>query len=428
MAGRRVESVAAPPQFAAHRTTSTVGDGGTIPLEVVVRLSMDAPGLGGAEARRDLYEIMDRDCSFEEKVERALALGERYLSVDNGHVAKIDQESDYWKAIASTDPPDGDFPVGLSLDLGETYCRRTATGESPVALHDAPAQGWADDPAYETHGLDCYHGTTITFDGEPYGTVCFVATDARSEPFSESETMFAELIARMIEHELYRERTERQLDRMDNFASILSHDLRNPLTVAQGHLDSARETDDDEDLRIVDESLDRIDELIDDVLTVARQGHQIDGTETVSLRELTDDCWGAVATADATLDVEGDLTFRADRSRTKQLFENLLRNAVEHGSTGPDSQARRDAVVRVGVLDDGDGFYVADGGPGIPEGERRDVFDAGYSTGGDGLGMGLAIVDSVVTAHDWRITVTSGVDGGARFEVRDVITVPSTVE
>jgi signal transduction histidine kinase len=245
-----------------------------------------------------------------------------------------------------------------------------------------------------------------------------VATEARSEPFSEAETMFAELIARMLEHELYRERTETQFDRMDNFASILSHDLRNPLTVAKGHLDNARDTGDSEDLRIVGESLDRIDELIDDVLTIARQGLQIDGTETVTLSEITDGCWGAVATGDAHLDVERDVTFRADRSRTKQLFENLFRNALEHGGS--------EVVVRVGALADGDGFYIEDDGPGIPEGERQKIFDAGYSTGGDGLGMGLAIVESVVTAHDWTITVTTRSDGGARFEIRDVISAPHT--
>lgn len=161
-----------------------------------------------------------------------------------------------------------------------------------------------------------------------------------------------------------------------------------------------------------------MDELPDDAPTIARQGLHSDGTEAVSLSEIMDGCCGSVATKDAYLHVESDVPFRADRSRTKQLFENLSGNVFEHGGPG--------VVVRVGMLDDGDGFYIEDDGPGIPDGERQKIFDAGYSTGGDGLGMGLAIVESVVTAHEWIITVTSGSDGDARFEIRDVIKLPCT--
>lgn len=93
--------------------------------------------------------------------------------MENGHLTRIDVESDYWKAIASTDSVDGRFPVGLQLDLQNTYCRRTIDGESPVRLYDAPNQGWDDDPAFERHGLHCYHGSTITIDDGVCGTLCF---------------------------------------------------------------------------------------------------------------------------------------------------------------------------------------------------------------------------------------------------------------
>jgi len=141
------------------------------------------------EARNELYEIIRRETPFKEKAEDALRLGVEYLGADNGHLTRINQETDHWEAIVSTDPADGRFAPGLELNLGTTYCRRTIESNSQIALHDAPNQGWADDPAFETHGLHCYHGTPLIVDGEVSGTVCFVADDPRGQ-FTDGETMF----------------------------------------------------------------------------------------------------------------------------------------------------------------------------------------------------------------------------------------------
>ncbi|WP_323676923.1 GAF domain-containing sensor histidine kinase [Halorubellus sp. PRR65] len=366
--------------------------------------------LDADRARRALYVVMQEDLSFERKAERALAIGRRYLDVDNGHVTRVDPETDYWKALASTDDADGQFPAGLLVELGETYCRRTVASDDPIALHEASAQGWGDDPAYDAHGLECYHGTTITLDDEPYGTVCFVSEDARSEPFSDDETLFAELVARLLEHELERERTAARIDRLEAFASVVSHDLRNPLTVASGSVATAREERESEHLAVAAESLDRMEALIDDVMQMARSGGDVDATDLVSLSTVADASWACVDTAGADLAVVDDAVFRADRDRVRSLFENLFRNAVEHG--------REDVSVDVGALDS-DGFYVADDGPGIPERDREVVFETGYTTGG--IGLGLAIVENVATAHGWTVAVDESDAGGARFEVTDVV-------
>jgi nitrogen-specific signal transduction histidine kinase len=405
---------------------------------------MTGTDLDAATARRRLYEVMQSDSDFEDKAERALAIGEAYLGVANGHVTRIDPENDYWRAIASTDSEGGQFPPGLVLDLGMTYCRRTIASDGPVAVDDAAEQGWDDDPAYEQHGLSCYHGTTLSVEGEPYGTVCFVADAARSEPFTDDETLFAELVARMLEHELERQRTRSKLDRLDEFASIVSHDLRNPLNVAQLSIESARATRDCEHLSRAETALDRMDGLIEDVLAVARQGQAVERTESVTLSEVVDACWEMVETDDATVTVEEDVRFAAEPDRVRRLFENLFRNCIEHGSTGTQnatgsddgvegpstgqaSQTRQDRTgsvsVRAGRLDC-DGFYVADDGPGVPA-ERRDrIFESGFSTGDDGSGLGLAIVKSIVDAHGWAIDLVESDDGGARFEVTGVVIEP----
>ncbi|WP_327051912.1 sensor histidine kinase [Halomicrococcus gelatinilyticus] len=210
-------------------------------------------------------------------------------------------------------------------------------------------------------------------------------------------------------------------------ASVISHDLRNPLDVAKAHLRAAEETGDPEHFAAVATAHDRMAQIVRDVLTLTRGEEVVDPTEAVSVESAAEDAWCSVDTAGATLDVPDALpTTTADPDRVRRLFENLFRNAVEHGSTddrpNPDSAGEGVAAshtpavtVTVGALEDG--FYVADDGPGIPPDERESVFDPGYTLDGGGTGLGLAIVEQVVAAHDWDLTLTSGRDGGARFEV-----------
>jgi PAS domain S-box-containing protein len=232
---------------------------------------------------------------------------------------------------------------------------------------------------------------------------------------------------------------ERQNERVDEFASVVSHDLRNPLNVADLRLELARDECNSEHLDDVARALDRMETLIEDLLTLARVEREIDDEEVVDLAALAEQCWGTVDTAEATLALETGSTILADRTRLQQLLENLVRNAVEHSSTSPDSQAPEDAgrerssepsvadapedgasnvTVTVGDLDDG--FFIADDGPGIPPEEREAVFESGHSTKEDGTGFGLSIVAEIVETHGWEVSVTESEAGGARFEITGV--------
>lgn len=209
-------------------------------------------------------------------------------------------------------------------------------------------------------------------------------------------------------------RLQRQNERLNEFASVVSHDLRNPLNVAQSRLELVQDECDSAHLDHIAQAQDRMETLIDDLLMLARMGDRIDETEAVALADVSEGCWATVATTDATLVSDTELTIEADLSRVKQLLENLFRNAIEH--------AGDDVTVTVGDLDDRDGFYVADDGPGIPDDEREQVFDTGYSTANDGTGLGLNIVQKITTAHGWDISVTDSENGGARFEITNVQT------
>lgn len=86
---------------------------------------------------------------------------------------------------------------------------------------------------------------------------------------------------------------------------------------------------------------DRMDTLIDDLLTLARHGEEVGDVESVDLVTLTDSCWQNVATAEAILTADVPRQVRADKSRLQQLLENLFRNAIEHGGADVTVNRRR---------------------------------------------------------------------------------------
>lgn len=197
----------------------------------------------------------------------------------------------------------------------------------------------------------------------------------------------------------------RERDRLNEFASVVSHDLRNPLNIAQGRVELAQETGDLDHLADIEQAHMRMHTLIEDLLTLARQGTEIGDTTDVDLRTMAEGCWSNVATAEAKLRVDAEVTITADEGRLRQLLENLFRNAVEHA--GPD------VTVTVGSVNDG--FYLEDDGPGIPEEQRESIFELGFSTNDAGTGFGLSIVKQIAEAHGWEVQVSKGETGGARF-------------
>jgi len=210
-------------------------------------------------------------------------------------------------------------------------------------------------------------------------------------------------------------RLQRRIETAESVAAMLSHDLRNPLTVALGRIELAAEERDSADLDAALSALRRVEAMIADAVTFVRVGATALEREDVSLEAVAREAWTHVDTADATLSVAGDRTLAAHPGLLAHLFENLFRNAVEH--VGPT------VSVRVGLLDDDAGFFVADDGPGIPASRRDSLFDLG-SAGADGRpSFGLPIVGAVVDAHGWSVSLVDARDGGARFEVR---TAPET--
>lgn len=204
----------------------------------------------------------------------------------------------------------------------------------------------------------------------------------------------------------------KQRERLEAISSVIAHDLRNPLGVINGYVELIEETGELEHLAKIRTAVDRMEAIIDDMLTLARVGAQAAETEPVGLEGVVESAWGNVGTDAATLVCATEARLEADRSLLLQLLENLFRNGVEH--------AGADVTVTVDSLPDGNGFLVEDDGTGIPPDQRADVFSFGYSSESEGTGLGLAIVEQIADVHGWEVSIGDGTDGGARFEIRRV--------
>jgi signal transduction histidine kinase len=202
---------------------------------------------------------------------------------------------------------------------------------------------------------------------------------------------------------------ERKNERLDEFASVVSHDVATPLGVIENRARLIEVTGDPEHASDIYEATERVQSLVDELRELASEGVRVGDTTTVDVETVAREAWAAVETGEATLTVESSRTLEADRGRLAELFENLFDNAVEHASdTTP---------VAVTVGTDDAGVFVADDGPGIPAENRERVFEQGHTTTEDGSGLGLAIVRRIAEGHGWTVTVTESESGGARFEI-----------
>jgi len=189
---------------------------------------------------------------------------------------------------------------------------------------------------------------------------------------------------------------EKRNERLERVASVISHDLRGPLRIAQGHLELAQETGEAASFERAREAQGRIGTIIEDVLTLARTGQMITETERTELDDIAREAWKTVDTSSITLVVDGNCEMDAAPARLRQLFESLFRNAVAHGATDDASDAAGSGVtVTVGSIEV------------MPTSTRATT---------DGTGFGLAIVSQTAAAHGWEVSVTESYQGGARFE------------
>lgn len=217
----------------------------------------------------------------------------------------------------------------------------------------------------------------------------------------------------------YQRMLERQNDRLKEFTDILAHDLRNPLNAIDQYLTLYEESGERTHIESIDQTTDRMARLVDDLLRVAKQGDVVTDPEPTDIETVARLAWTGTGGPGDSLECRTVPTVSADSDRLCELFENLLRNAVEHGSTGnTDGDHGERVSVHIGPLDNG--FYIKDDGPGISDSIGAEVFDHGVTTARDGSGYGLSIVRTIINAYGWDISLATAESGGARFEITGI--------
>ena len=389
-----------------------VFSGMTMAQDITERTNREEEIVNREQALRSAYEIIaEGDRSVSEQIEALLEIGRDHLETDYATFSHIHSERYEFERVAVA--PGIDLKAGDTADLVELpICEQVFQTGEPLVISDVAAENpELFDPEW---GIASYLGAPVVVNATAYGTFCFYDVEPRPEEFSEWDQTFVELLSDWVGSELARQQTTEQLQRqneqLEQFANVVSHDLRNPLNVAEGRLALAQEDCDSEHLKDIKKAHTRMGALIEDLLALAREGQEVTEYTPVDLSTLINNCWATVETRKSTLVTDIERTVMADENRLKQLFENLIRNAVEHGGD--------DVTVTVGTFENG--FYVADNGPGVPRAERDDVFDFGVSTNPDGTGFGLSIVKQIAEAHNWRIQLSEGENGGARFEITGV--------
>lgn len=219
------------------------------------------------------------------------------------------------------------------------------------------------------------------------------------------------------------------------FLDDVAHELRTPLTIIQGNLELADPHDPDDVVQtreLLMDELDRMQRLVEDLLTLARAGRpdflhlqQVSVPELATelmarLRPLGDRRWGCTALA------AGQIA--ADRQRLIQVVVQLAANAVKFSADGDEitvSLAWAEPPAEMAARCSGAGRYlaiaVADTGVGIAPEDQERIFErftrAQEAQRVDGSGLGLAIVSAIVDAHGGTVQLESGLDKGSTFTI-----------
>ena len=215
---------------------------------------------------------------------------------------------------------------------------------------------------------------------------------------------------------------ESLLERQERFLHDASHELRTPVTIARGHLEVLERTNgSDSETGVALDELARMERILDRLLLLARADQpDFVAVEELALDRFLEDVflrWSEVAPRTWRLGALAHGTLRADPEQLRIALDALLENAVKYSETGDRIELSSHATGNKVTME------VADEGIGVPDEAHARIFerfaraDAARTRSAGGVGLGLAIVDTIVKAHGGRCTVRR-IQGGSVFAVQ----------
>ncbi|WP_232703566.1 PAS domain-containing sensor histidine kinase [Halobacterium wangiae] len=319
----------------------------------------------------------------------------------------------------------------------ESQAAYTLENDYPIVVEDLHTETRFSGQALLTnHDVRSGINTVIGPCEDPWGILS--VHDPEPREFSEDDVSFvvsvANILAEAIEREQYETRLERLIrkleesnERLEQFAYAASHDLQEPLRMVTSYLKlvESRYSDElDEDgeefIKFAVDGAERMRAMINSLLAYSRVETQGDPFETVDLDVVVKD---ALADLQFRIDrhdaevVVGELpVVRGDGGQLRQVFQNLLDNAIEYSGEKTPS-------VEVSAERDGNEWVisVADEGIGIDEDDAERVFEVFQRLHSreahSGTGIGLALCDRIIERHNGDIWIESESSEGATFSM-----------
>ena len=151
---------------------------------------------------KPLYQITsDSNLSYTEKMAALLQLGVDYFQLELGIISEIESEN---YTVRHAISPDNSLIAGTVFTLADTYCVHTLANNQALSFYHAGNSHIAQHPCYLNFGLESYIGAPLLVEGNRFGTINFSASAARTQPFSEEEHDFIEILSHWVGNEIAR--------------------------------------------------------------------------------------------------------------------------------------------------------------------------------------------------------------------------------
>jgi len=217
---------------------------------------------------------------------------------------------------------------------------------------------------------------------------------------------------------------ERQNESLNEYAQIVSHDLKSPLrsihtlvTWIKGEKENVLNAQTQQYISLIEEKVEKMDYLIEGILTFSKIDSYEDANEMVDLNEIIENI---IRIIDIPPHIEVTIAKKlpvknTNRFRMQQLFQNLISNAVIHND-----KAQGKVVIDYSEDDKNYTFTVQDNGPGIPKKYRNKIFQLfeSYSSDNKSTGIGLSIVKKIVEKYNGKIWIESEKEIGTTFYIK----------